>query len=102
MVRSVRVSAAGSPAERRSNEGGNEVTNGKDCPECLGSVEDLYPTAPRDAAREWFRKARFGLFIHYANLLMNTGLRADGSIHPADDSALREAGERMRSSSSHL
>jgi alpha-L-fucosidase len=38
----------------------------------------------------------------HANLLMNIGLRADGSIHPADDSALREAGERIRSSSSHL
>ncbi len=33
---------------------------------------------------------------HGANLLLNTGLRGDGSIHPADGDALREVGRRLR------
>lgn len=30
------------------------------------------------------------------NLLLNTGLRGDGSVHPADVQALREAGARLK------
>ncbi len=33
-----------------------------------------------------------------ANLLLNTGLRADGSIHPTDAATLREVGRRIRES----
>ena len=31
-----------------------------------------------------------------ANLLINIGPRGDGSIHPDDEKALREVGERIR------
>ncbi len=33
---------------------------------------------------------------HRANLLLNTGLRADGSIHPTDAATLREVGRQIR------
>jgi alpha-L-fucosidase len=35
-------------------------------------------------------------FAQEANLTLNTGPLPDGSIHPADVAALREAGERIR------
>jgi alpha-L-fucosidase len=35
-------------------------------------------------------------FSQQANLTINTGPLPDGSIHPADVAALREAGERIR------
>ena len=34
-------------------------------PSYLKESADNYPDDPRGAAREWFRKARFGLFMHY-------------------------------------
>jgi alpha-L-fucosidase len=33
---------------------------------------------------------------HDANLLLNTGLRGDGSLHPGDADTLREVGHRLR------
>ncbi len=44
------------------------VTFGKpksNVPSYLKDVSDLYATDPRKAAVEWFRKAEFGLFMHY-------------------------------------
>ena len=35
-------------------------------------------------------------FAQKANLTINTGPLPDGSMHPADVAALREAGERIR------
>lgn len=34
-------------------------------PAYLQSHADLYSTSPRQAALEWFKKARYGLFLHY-------------------------------------
>lgn len=34
-------------------------------PSYLAGYECLYATDPRQAARQWFREARFGLFLHY-------------------------------------
>jgi alpha-L-fucosidase len=34
-------------------------------PSYLKGYEKLYRTDPRAAARQWFREARFGLFVHY-------------------------------------
>jgi len=34
-------------------------------PNYLRGYEDLYETDPRQAARAWFKQARYGLFLHY-------------------------------------
>ena len=34
-------------------------------PNYLKSYSDLYATDPRAAALQWFREARYGLFLHY-------------------------------------
>ena len=34
-------------------------------PNYLGDYADLYADNPRVAARQWFRNARYGLFLHY-------------------------------------
>jgi len=34
-------------------------------PNYLKDYEELYQSNPREAALEWFRKARYGLFMHY-------------------------------------
>jgi len=34
-------------------------------PRYLGDYADAYATDPRDAAKRWFREARYGLFLHY-------------------------------------
>ena len=34
-------------------------------PSYLSGYEDLYATDPRQAAVQWFREARYGLFLHY-------------------------------------
>ncbi len=36
-----------------------------DVPSYLKGYDELYAKAPRQAAIAWFRKARFGLFLHY-------------------------------------
>lgn len=36
-----------------------------DIPAYLRGYEEQYAADPREAARQWFRKARFGLFMHY-------------------------------------
>jgi len=37
-----------------------------DVPTYLRNYQELYAQDPRAAAREWFRAARFGLFLHYS------------------------------------
>ncbi|MHC4506856.1 MAG: alpha-L-fucosidase, partial [Planctomycetota bacterium] len=36
-----------------------------DVPSYLADHADLYRTDPRAAAVEWFREAKYGLFLHY-------------------------------------
>ena len=50
------VAALGSPALGQA---------GSDVPSYLKGVADMYDTHPREAALAYFRKADFGLFIHY-------------------------------------
>jgi len=47
-------------------------------------------------APEGLMHVKAGPIAEKANLTMNTGPLPDGSIHPADVAALREAGERIR------
>jgi alpha-L-fucosidase len=45
----------------------------------------------------WSRRAFLAAAARQkANLLLNTGPLADGSIHPADAATLREVGRRLR------
>lgn len=37
----------------------------KKVPSYLKGYEDIYAENPREASKEWFRDAKFGLFIHY-------------------------------------
>ena len=41
------------------------VTQTPSCPSYLKNYKALYAKDPRKAALEWFRNARFGLFMHY-------------------------------------
>ena len=41
------------------------VRGGSDMPAYLKGYEDIYASDPRQAALEWFRNARYGMFIHY-------------------------------------
>jgi len=40
-------------------------TPGAGVPSYLADYADLYETDPREAAREWMRNTKFGLFMHY-------------------------------------
>jgi alpha-L-fucosidase len=40
-------------------------SSGLEVPSYLREYEDLYRTGPHEAALEWFKNARFGLFLHY-------------------------------------
>ena len=40
-----------------------------DAPLYLRGYEQLYATDPRGAALAWFRAARYGLFLHYGEVL---------------------------------
>lgn len=63
-------------------------TSASKLPSYLKGYEDLYATSPRKAAIEWFRGAKFGLFIHYGpNALMST---IDGRVAKNDWLQYRE------------
>ncbi len=40
--------------------------NDSTCPAYLSAFREVYAQNPRSASRQWFREARFGLFVHYA------------------------------------
>jgi alpha-L-fucosidase len=79
--------------------------------------------AERLAAREWYRDAKFGMFIitdhkyksvaeliHYlvraagygANLLLNIGPRPDGTIPPEAEARLREVGKWLEANGASI
>jgi alpha-L-fucosidase len=43
----------------------SNCSNSTTIPSFLKDYESLYQTDPRQATLEWFRKAKFGLFLHY-------------------------------------
>ena len=40
-------------------------TSKSDCPAFLSNYEKLYEVNPRKATQQWFKDAKYGLFIHY-------------------------------------
>jgi len=59
----VSVLAAGSLL--RQSEAGAVSAEGLSVPAYLRDHKELYRKDPRQAAREWFKDAKFGLFMHY-------------------------------------
>ena len=78
-------------ADCQSKQGEKEDDN---VPKYLSEYAELYKTNPRQANLEWFKKARFGLFMHYGvSSILEQGewvqLRHDPPIPVADYDTLR-------------
>ena len=66
-----------------SKEANNEV------PSYLKGYEELYAENPREAAKQWFGDAEFGLFIHYGLYSLCEGYWGDVHSKPAEWVQLR-------------
>ncbi|MDP6125747.1 MAG: hypothetical protein QGH20_08335 [Candidatus Latescibacteria bacterium] len=67
-------------------------------PRYLSNYGDLFQLDLRKAALKWFEEIWETLSnaqTDGCNLLLNTGPLPDGSIHPDDDTALRQVGARI-------
>jgi len=58
-------------------------------PSYLKGYEDLYANNPRKAALEYFRNAKFGLFIHYGLYSLLEGVWQDKHVKPSEWVQLR-------------
>lgn len=72
-----------------------ENTDKDKVPKYLAEFADLYKTNPRQANLEWFKKARYGMFMHYGLYsILEDGewiqLRHDPPIPVADYDTLRD------------
>jgi alpha-L-fucosidase len=64
-------------------------TSKKKVPSYLKGYEDIYAENPREATKEWFRDAKFGLFIHYGLYSQLEGYYGDIHSKPAEWVQLR-------------
>ena len=83
IIFSITFSCNQKPKETQTEGGSHAV------PGYLSDYADLYLTNPRQANLEWFKKAKFGLFMHYGvSSILEDGewvqLRHDPPITVAD------------------
>ena len=61
-----------------------EAMSGPSTPSYLKGYEALYAKDPRAASVEWFKDAKFGLFVHYALASLCTDGKAEYGFDLAD------------------
>jgi alpha-L-fucosidase len=69
------------------------TSDGDEVPDFLAGYEDTYAEDPREATREWFRDAKYGLFLHYGlySILGNhEWVQYDEEIPPAEYALLQD------------